>query len=579
MAIFDKLKGVVAEDKTSQETHDDNYWIEYTDKKFNESKNFRNTHTERQWFINNAYYRGWHNAKYSKETGKIVLDNQDPLDFQINQVYATCRAIRGAITKTRPAWDVDALPYATIDAVTSRILGEYLGFIYDKLHMKHLTKQAVLYGLLYGQGIFQYGYDAQADSGEGLPWVRVLDPFDVYIDPYATGVEDARYIVKVISKPKEIVEKNPNYDQEAVKQLSESSKSSESMYKELINNSKKDSSALSGNLLLHETWCVTEEGIRVITTCEGKVLRNNITEFDKLPFEIYFPDINIDEIYGEGWVKNLVPLNKALNYLERAILEYNILFSKGKYVTDSQSGIKIINNRNGQILRHKPGHVIEQMDMKPMSATPFRQIENLKEYIQNIGAAHEAFMGQAPSGVTSGVAFETLVSNAYTNIADLVDNLGDCLARLGTDILNLGYQYQLITKPFRTENGNTMGIISGKVGEEDVPKIVTGKNEQGALQFLQIAQIPENPEVKVKISNGIAHTKEGKREILTNLRAGGDISRRTLLENYDIDPEEERQRLNEEKMEMANLAMASQAQMSGQPAPEQAQPMLAQPAQ
>lgn len=564
MALKDTVRGLIGKpERESKEKYDEAYWLEYTDAKFEESKNFRSTHIERQWFINNAYYKGWQNVKYSKDTGKLVWGNKDPLDFMINQVYATCRAIRGAVTRVSPTWDVDALPYATLDANTSRILGAYLGFAYDKLHMKHHVKKLVLYGLLYGQGIIQYGYDAEADDGEGMPWIQVLDPFDTYIDPYATGIDDARYVVKVISKPKEIVEKNPYYDKKAIEELSTTSKQSESAYKELINSNTSDQSSLGNNLLLHETWCVTEEGIRVITTCENKVLRNEITEFKKLPFELYFPDINIEGIYGEGWVKNLVPLNKALNYLERSILEFNIIFSKGKYVTDSNSGIKIINNRNGQILRHKPGHTITQMDMKPMGATPFKQIENIKEYIQNVGAAHEAFMGKAPQGVTAGTAFETLVANAYTNIIDLIDNLADCLARVGEDILDMGYDHQLITKPFRTDAGEMYGIISGQVGEENVPKVVNedGKEVMGIQRgedIMEIVQIPRNPEVKVKISSGIAHTKEGKREILTMLRSGGDISRRTLLTNYDIDAEEEKKRLQEEKMEAIELEMTLQ---------------------
>jgi len=96
--------------------------------------------------------------------------------------------------------------------------------------------------------------------------------------------------------------------------------------------------------------------------------------------------------------------------------------------------------------------------------------------------------------------------------------------------------------------------------------------------IMEIVQIPKNPEVKVRITSGVAHTKEGKREILTMLRGGGDISRKTLLENYDIDPEEEKQRLMDEKMEIAELQMASQT-----PAPEGPMPgemggeMLAQP--
>lgn len=572
MAIKENTRGLIGKpERESKQKYDEAYWIEYESAKFEESKNYRATHVERQWFINNSYYKGDHSVRYNKNTNKLSFGSKDPMDFQVNLIYATCRAVRGAVTKTQPTWDVDALPYATLDSKSSRVLGEYLAFMYDKIHMKHLIKQAVLYGMLYGQGIFQYGYDAEADDGEGLPWVQVLDPFDTYIDPYATGVSNARYVIKVISRPVELVEKNPHYDSKVVKELGTTSKQSESAYKELLLTREGDPASKSNNLLLREGWFVTEDGIRVITTCDGKILRNEITDFKKLPFELYFPDISLNELYGEGWVKNLVPLNKALNHLERSVLEYNIIFSKGKYVTDSNSGVKIVNNRHGQIIRHKPGHAFNQMDMKPMSVSVSNQINNIKEYMQNIGAAHEAFMGKAPTGVTSGIAFDTLVANAYTNIIDLIDNLADTLARLGEDILDLGYDYQLITKPFRTEGGEMFGVISGKVGEEDVPRIVQEGEEVMGYELgdkaVEIVQIPRNPEVKVRISSGVAHTKEGKREILTMLRGGGDISRKTLLENYDMDPEEEDARLEEEKLEALKVEQILKGGAMGGPAP------------
>jgi hypothetical protein len=46
------------------------------------------------------------------------------------------------------------------------------------------------------------------------------------------------------------------------------------------------------------------------------------------------------------------------------------------------------------------------------------------------------------------------------------------------------------------------------------------------------------------------------------LRGGGDLSRKTLLENYDIDPEEEEARLEEEKLEGLKVQMALEG---GQP--------------
>jgi len=157
-------------------------------------------------------------------------------------------------------------------------------------------------------------------------------------------------------------------------------------------------------------------------------------------------------------------------------------------------------------------------------------------YIQMIGAANEAFIGQTPTGVKSGIAIETLIASNFNQLSDLVNNLANCLAKLGEDILQLGYEYQLLTKPFRASNGEYYGVLGGGQPPVDIERL------------LKVVAIPSNPEVKVRITSGVAHTKEAKRDILMALRAGGDVSRQTLLENLNIDAEEEQERLTEEQM-------------------------------
>jgi len=546
--MADKSRIQEYDEKKGKEKYDKTYWEKYTDSIFEESKNWRGTNVELQWFVNYMYYKGFQNLKYDKRTNDFVRDNRNPLNFYVNYTYMICRAVRNAVVRTQPTWDVDALPYGDISNDESQLLGEFLAFEYGKLKMEDKVNKAVLFGLLYGIGIFQYGYDDMEDDGEGNTWIETLDPFDTYIDPYATSSKDARYIVKVMSKPLDVVKENKHYDQKAIENLSTTNEMSESQYKNMIIDNESDTGSIDGNVKMHESWCRTKEGIRVITTCSGETLRNELTDFEDLPFEFYLPDINVNTIYGEGWVKNIVPLNKALNYLETSRLEYNIIFNKGKMLIPKGAGVKNITNQNGQKIYYKPGLKPEIQDMKPIGSDVDRQIGALGVYMQQIGAANEAFLGQTPAGVTSGIAIETLVANNYVNLTDLINNLANTLEALGTDILNLGYSHQNLMKPFRASDSKYYGVIGG--GQE-APEIEN---------YDKIVSIPKNPEVKVRITSGTAHTKEGKRDIYLQLRAAGDLSRQTLLDTLDIDPEQEQDRLVAEQVEMAQGMQEAQAQ-------------------
>ena len=525
------------EEGKRKDKYDKEYWMTYTKEKFDESRNWRGTNVELQWFVNYMYYKGYQNLKYDKTTGTFIKDVRNPLTFYVNHTYMVCRAVRNAVMKANPTWDVDALPYGELDNDTSRILGEYLAFEYDRLNLEEKVNKSLLFGLLYGLGIFQYGYDDSLDDGEGNVWIECLDPFDTYIDPYCSSMDDARYVIKVMSKPLELIENNPNYDKKAVENLSTTSNLSESDYKNLILNNENNINNTSKNVILHEGWFVTKDGIRVITTSpqSNEILRNELTTFKKLPFEIYQPDINVGGIYGEGWVKNIVPLNKAANYLETSRLEYNILINKGRLLIPKGAGVKSVTNQNGEKIYYKAGFKPEFLPTPPMGSDVDRQINALGTYIQLIGAANEAFVGQTPTGVKSGIAIETLIASNFNQLSDLVNNLSNTLARLGEDILQLGYEYQLLTKPFRASSGEYYGILGG------------GQEPKEMERILKVVSIPANPEVRVRITSGVAHTKEAKRDILMTLRAGGDVSRQTLLENLDIDPEEEQERIAEEQ--------------------------------
>ena len=90
-------------------------------------------------------------------------------------------------------------------------------------------------------------------------------------------------------------------------------------------------------------------------------------------------------------------------------------------------------------------------------------------------------------------------------------------------------------------------VVGEKVSHRGLFIVWPGQDIKEMERLLKVVSIPANPEVRVRITSGVAHTKEAKRDILMTLRAGGDVSRQTLLENLDIDPEEEQERIAEEQ--------------------------------
>ena len=538
-----------SKDIEKKDIKDPKFWTTLEQEKFNEVKNFRSTRIEKQWMINYLFYKGYQNMEWDKKWGRLSVNDDDPLHFNVNLIYSVVRAIRNVITRDNPTWDIDSLPYGTISPAEGLALGQYMGGLFEALGMKNKLKEVVMNGLLYGVGIFQYGYDDTEGVEGGEVWVESLDPFDTYIGGLAaTGIDDAEYVIKVTKRSVEAVKNNPEYKN--TEKLGADNKASESPWKELAQsrsqsgsgyNMSKEGGAGSGDggtVLLHEMWIRVDGDIWVITTAPNSgttaPLRVEKTEYKTLPFVLYHPDINPGEIYGEGWVKNLVPINRAINQLERQILKYNITFTNGKYIVRGGNRVpKIVSNENGQIIRVPQGTQFEQMDIKPLPSTPFNQITNLYKYLQDIGSAQDALMGRAPTGVTAGVAFETLVANNISNMADLIDNMTETLEELGEALIGLGYEYYSTTKTFKAKDND---------GSEMVLKVV-GKNSSGVEKGEGVIMLPENPAVKVTVVSGLAYTKGGKKDMLMSLRQQGDLDRKTLLDELGLDSDQIQMRM------------------------------------
>lgn len=511
-------------------------WLTILDENLSNDMSWRDQ-LEKEWMINSAYYRGKQNIKYDPRYNRLTFERSDPLRFYVNLIYPTVRVVRAAITRNAPTWDIDALPYGSITPEQRDLVNEFMASLYDKLGLKQTLKEMVFHGLITGIGILQYGFDADDDNGEGELYVEALDPFDVYIGGRAaTRIQDADRITKVVrrsisyleQKEKEGIYKN-------VSDVKTDSKAAESKWKDLLVKEDEGQENDDDTVILRESWVKEDGKITVVTWTEGVVLRVEETDWEEFPFCIWQPDVTPGTLYNEGWVSSLVPLNKAINYIERKILKHNVVMATGKYVTDQDSGVKMVNNEIGEIVKIRSGAKFEQMSLAPMSNTPFNQLNNLNRYFSDISGVQDAMLGRAPTGVTAAVAFETLVSNALANLTDLLDNLTITLEELGEQLLKLAYDRYSVTKEFRLEDSH---------GREKIIKI--GGKDASMKEDKDAVRLPERMHINVQIADGIANTRQGKIETMFQLRAQGDIDRRTLLENLGLDTTQIEARLFEE---------------------------------
>lgn len=480
-----------------------------------------------KWFNYDLWTYGYHWAKYDKTTQQITsLEPKDgSVKITINKVYTTLRAVRNFTLRNRPRAEVtpdNLTPENVKEAVK---LNRYLDFLFDRLGLSLKLKESMWHALKYSAGFWQILWDEDESDGKGEIAVNVIDPYDLYVDPNAKSIKDARYVFLAVTRPIDVLKEDKKYTQEEVNTLKgESSLSASNVKSRLIQMERGEYLTNNNNktVIIKECWYKEGDKIRLVTMAEDKILRNEDTDLVRLPFFLLPSDIEPLSLYGQGWVKNIIPLNKLLNTLESQVAEYNLIMNKGKWITDKGAGVRIINNAQGQIIEKKRGYDVSQANISPLANGIFNQIENTNRYIEDTGGAHDASMGRIPTGASSGKALEALQVGDSNNLSEIIENTEFFLEEV--------YEYILFLASKKYQFARNIAPIS-QTGEREFIKVI-GDSAEAKPDDTTI--INASNIVDVRITSWLAQTGEARRDALKELYSLQAIDQQTLLDGYGI---------------------------------------------
>lgn len=521
-----------------------------------------------EWLTRDLYRRGYHFSSYNASKRSVILSTRSQAKVVINLVWAQMRVIRNQVTSFRPKWEV--LPVSKSDEATAnaRYSGKLLDYYFDRLKLRKMIKETVIQALMYSVGgPWQVGYDPEGDNGNGEVFIWLVDTYDFYVDPNATCVEDAEFVCKSVRRPLEEIKSNPNYTFPTPLEHGER-KLASSEYKQFLLQALKVQSqgdeAETDGAILNEMWMkvrVTEKNkeelIAELKENEedtdklriGEVLMRVITYVDLLqdplrlqllrrndyPFVIYQGDINPLELYGEGWIKHLIPMNRVLDSLETSVFNYNYKYAKGRLAVPKNSGVRMISNEHGDIVEYNAGATPPtSIPLAPLQQSYQMQIDHMIRYIEDVGGAHDISLGRIPAGVTSGVGIAELKSADSTNQQDLVDNLEEFLVEVAKKLLReISQNYdvpRLIKALGKGGDPNHFAVI----GERGTKSRKNTKEVKIGADVFDLAVIGNDNEVRVSIGSWLAHTKSAQQDKLMEYFQAGLIDQKTFLENAEF---------------------------------------------
>lgn len=490
-----------------------------------------------QWFKYDLWVNGHHWARWDKGSQTIVSaakpDGKPKLT--INKIYAVLRGVRNYTLRNRPRAQTSPDDLTEENVSQAQDLNRFLDFLHDKLDLRPKLRGSLWHALKYSVGYWQILWDEDKQEIK----VSIVDPYDLYWDPVARTESEARYVWLAVRRSIADLRDDPKYkDADWTKIKADNQLSSSSFRARTLRHERGEpalgSNKDEGTVILKECWykktTKDKEGKETenIYLCayvgDQEVRKPEKTDLTRLPFFTLHSDIEPLQLYGQGWVKNLVPLNRALNMLESSVAEYNNLINKGKWIADKNAGVRVINSENGQVIEKKRGTEVTAAPVPLINAVAINtQIEHLNSYFEDIGAMHDATRGRVPVGAKSGVAIEMLQIGDSNNLAELVENT--------EDFLEEAYEYMLYLASQKYQFVRNISPIDPSTGERDfVFFIGEGANNQPEGATV----IPARNMVDVKISSWLADTAEARRDVLKDLFMMQAIDQATLLKGYEL---------------------------------------------
>jgi hypothetical protein len=146
---------------------------------------------ESDWWMNVAYISGAQQVSWNLDTNRILeLELPDGDDLPIrNFMLKISRTERAKVLKTIPSPVATPLSDDSTDEHEARIMNAWFEFVKDEWKFEKRLRTAVFWAIATGNVFFKWFWS------DGMPQMTVVNPFDMFIDPYADTMMDARWMI------------------------------------------------------------------------------------------------------------------------------------------------------------------------------------------------------------------------------------------------------------------------------------------------------------------------------------------------------------------------------------------------
>ncbi len=430
-----------------------------------------------------------------------------------NQVFARIETMVPTLTDNEPRIDINARSFEYQQYAD--MLHAEVTYLWERLDMNELTPMVVKNMLLFGKGFYYTYWDPDEDEIV----TETVDPQNIIPDPDATSVRDARYLIHVTrmsraeilnlwpeargkiqrgamavpdpekfkGEVREQVHTNVNANYEYPEDVGgDFSRVVPWVKADLQEGARDDSMVQVLQFWIRDPEVITEPfkdpvtghimqdsdgndimvekmkypNGRLIIMAGDRVLHDGPNPYEHGEFP--YVEMNCHSMSGEFWpvsaAQNLVSLQMTLNKLNQTLLDNARFNGNAQWVVDRTSGVKphMLSARPGLVVeKNTPSSFVERLQAPPMPAYVMQMAEAMRSAIDAVSGIHDVTTGRKPSGITAGVAIESLQEASQTRLRLLVRNVEGAIRRLGKQWIGLMQQFYQDARTVRVTDDMT----------------------------------------------------------------------------------------------------------------------------
>lgn len=460
------------------------------------------------WWEAVAFFRGDQWSAWDHTAGRLRQRPVVPWRIRVvdNQVLPQIMRQQAMLIERRPVFSAMPRTDNEDDVLAALGFDALMMWHWDRLNCTDKLSEALLWALICGTGFWRVDWDATAGDGvlipkgvgsdmagapdaptleegleqeaededeffvPGLPeepeevevrtgdvQIRVVSPFQMFVDPSASRLDDARWVAQESFVHVDLLRDRMG---SAAKDIAPDVTASEYYnYEQSLRFDRGTSSMLSEDtrdqVRVIEYWerpSKKHPGGRVVTIANERTLDERDNPYGgSFPY-VAFRGIKVPgRFWGDGYVKHLRPLQTMHNRAVSRYHEIMNLMGNPKWVVDKGSGIKetSINDRPGEVITKTPGMEVIAVSPPPAPTIHPNVMSLALNGMQTISGINDPLVGQNPPNVRSASALYGLQEAAMRSFVPLALNTESSLRDSGRLVLNLIKRFYTEDRAFR----------------------------------------------------------------------------------------------------------------------------------